>query len=81
MGRQREVSPESDRRVQRGGRITEEEAAPTADALHQPTAAGAGGHFSAEPLPRHEHTRGNSRVDEPHGGARKGESRVLRRAF
>ena len=59
-----------------GGRlgrpVQEEAAAAAADALHEPAAAGARGHVPAEPLPRHEHARGDRGVDQPDRGARPG---------
>ena len=61
-----------------GGRlgrpVQEEAAAAAADALHEPAAAGARGHFPAKPLPRHEHARGDRGVDQPDRGARAGEN-------
>lgn len=59
------------RRLPRG-RLAEEEAAAAAHAFHQPAAAGAGGDLPEEPLPRHEHARGDRRVDQPHRGPRAG---------
>lgn len=46
----------------------EEEAAAAADPLHQPAAAGAGGHLPAESLPGHVHPGGDRRLDQPHRG-------------
>lgn len=50
------------------GRPQEEEAAAAEDSLHQPAAAGAGGHVPEEPLPGHEHQGGDRGVDEPDRG-------------
>lgn len=49
-------------------RVQEKETKTAEDSLHQPAAAGAGSHFPEEPIPGHEHPRGDRSVDQPHGG-------------
>lgn len=62
-------------RGRKPGRSEEEKAAAAADTLHEPAAAGARGHISAEPVPGHEHARGDRRVDQFDRGASPGKRR------